>query len=267
MREREVTDSDLLKERQESDRHITHHKRAHQKAKAALTTRDEFLAIVSHDLRNPLAAVTASAEMLRMNLRQVPMEVADNLALVQIIERNGRLMDRLIQDLLDLERIGVGKMHITKFDHDLRDVITGCAESFQAAALEKKVELTVALPSDKMIASFDPDRMTQVLGNLIGNALKFTPSGGQISITAGDDDDGLEVSVRDSGVGISPAEQGVIFERFSQLRRNDRSGLGLGLYISRWIVEEHDGQLRVESEPGQGSRFYFNLPKGAPALS
>jgi signal transduction histidine kinase len=238
--------AELLSQEQES----------HKKTQATLTTREEFLAIVSHDLRNPLNHISMAAQ----NLLEEPNEVR---ALASSISRSAGEMLRLIQDLLDIERIAVGKLTLHYEEHDINEIISEAVEEFQGDAASK--EITLSAKSEEMCGHVvcDRSRVMQVLSNLIGNAIKFTPAKGQICVSCaegGADDKEVQVSVSDTGAGIAPEKIKTIFERFSQINSQDRRGIGLGLYIAKMMVEEHPGRIWVESKLGAGSTFYFTLP-------
>jgi signal transduction histidine kinase len=238
--------ADLLSQEQER----------HQKTKAALTTREEFLAIVSHDLRNPLNHISISAQVLLEEPKDVR-EIASS------IRRSAGEMLRLIEDLLDVERMAVGKLTLHYEEHDVREIIKQAVEQLQGAASAKGITLE-AEPQDVCgYVVCDRSRVRQVLSNLIGNAIKFTPARGRICVScqrAGPEGKEVQVSISDTGEGIAPEKLKTIFERFSQINNQDRRGIGLGLYIARMMVEEHPGRIWVESKLGEGSTFHFTLP-------
>ena len=238
--------AELLSQEQES----------HKKTQAILTTREEFLAIVSHDLRNPLNHISMAAQ----NLLEEPKEIR---ALASSINRSAGDMLRLIQDLLDIERIAVGKLTLHYEEHDVSEIIKEAVEEFQGDAASKEITLS-AKPKDVCgYVVCDRSRVMQVLSNLIGNAIKFTPAKGQICVScarSGAEGREVQVSVSDTGAGIAPEKIKSIFERFSQINSQDRRGIGLGLYIAKMMVEEHPGRIWVESKLGEGSTFHFTLP-------
>ena len=238
--------AELLSQEQES----------HQETKATLTTREEFLAIVSHDLRNPLNHISMAAQ----NLLEAPKDVKE---LASSINRSAGEMLRLIQDLLDIERIAVGKLTLHYEEHDVCAIIKEAVEQFKGDAASKEITLS-AKPEDVCrYVVCDRSRVMQVLSNLIGNAIKFTPAKGQICVSCTRTSTGgkeVQVSVSDTGEGIAPEKIKTIFERFSQINRQDRRGIGLGLYIAKMMVEEHPGRIWVESKVGEGSTFHFTLP-------
>lgn len=265
--ERKETDANLLDERagidldsRKSSTLLDEEKHSHGAAKAALVTRDQFLAVVSHDLRNPLGSIALSAGLMRRELAKGNADQEKLLRWVGIIEKSSGNMDRLINDLLDIERMDNEKLEIRRSTGDICQLLAECKELFAPVASSKNFEMLVESCSDSLIAEFDHDRMLQVLSNLIGNALKFTPKGGKIGLSAKKVKVELEISVSDNGPGIPQEKLLKIFDRFSQLGTDDRRGLGLGLFISKWIVEAHGGRIWVISEPKKGSTFSFTLP-------
>ena len=244
--------AELLSQEQES----------HQKTKATLTTREEFLAIVSHDLRNPLNHILMAVQ----NLLEEPRDTKE---LASSINRSGGEMLRLIEDLLDVERIAVGKLTLHYEQHDASEIIKQAVEELQEAAASKGITLE-AKPQDVCgYVICDRSRVMQVLSNLIENAIKFTPAKGQICVSCqrtGSESKEVQVSVSDTGEGIAPEKIKTIFERFSQIHNQDRRGIGLGLYIAKMMIEEHPGRIWVESKLGEGSTFHFTLPLRSGAI-
>jgi signal transduction histidine kinase len=248
--------ADLLSREQES----------HRKTQTALTTREEFLAIVSHDLRNPLNHISMAAQ----NLFEEPGEAKDVKEVAASIQRSAGEMLRLIQDLLDIERIAIGKLVLHYEKHDISEIIKEVVGDFQRDAASKQITLTAKPGVGCDDALCDRSRVVQVLSNLIGNAIKFTPAKGKICVSCAQTDPerkDLQVSVSDTGAGIAPEKIGTIFERFSQINSQDRRGIGLGLYIAKMMVEEHPGRIWVESKLGEGSTFHFTLPVRSVATS
>ncbi len=267
--ERGQTDKDILSERTRTDSEVVRSSNllsdevfAHSKTKISLTTRDEFLAIVSHDLRNPIGTASSCAEMLLSGSDyKLDSEVKP---WIELIKRNTDTALRLISDLLDMERIAEGKFELNLESHNIDQEIRDTIESFTLVASAKNVLLHSTPSSISGDIVFDRDRVMQVLSNLIGNALKFTPSGGSIAVGATLTEAGTQVFVCDTGPGILEEKKDFIFDRFAQLGSKDRSGLGLGLYISKMLVEAHHGRLSVKSKLGEGSTFYFTIPKLEP---
>jgi signal transduction histidine kinase len=248
--ERTATDAYLLTERDRSDDAVAH--------------RDDFLGIVAHDVRNLLNLMALSLELLSTTAQRGTDPQA--LAATERIRRYVARMNRLIGDLVDVTSIDAGRLAMVAVEGDATALLVEAVETFQPAALGKGVTLKSAAPEAPLPARFDHDRMLQVFANLIGNAIKFTPSGGAIIAGVERVASELRFCVSDTGVGIPAPLHDAIFERFWQVGKNDQRGLGLGLYISKCIVEAHGGRIWAESEEGKGSRFYFTLPAaGAPA--
>lgn len=246
--ERESTDRYLLSERIRSD--------------DALANRDDFLAIVAHDLRDLIGGVVMSAALLS---KSAPEGESGKTILAEVkrIERNAARMNRLIGDLMDVASIDAGKLGVTPGTGDLAVLVAEAEDLFRASASAKGVSLATEIEAAPLLAAFDHDRILQVLANLVSNSLKFTPEGGKITILAGREAGTVRLSVLDTGSGIRDDALERIFERFSQVGKNDRRGLGLGLYISRCIVEAHGGRIWAQSQPQGGSRISFTLPTPA----
>jgi signal transduction histidine kinase len=225
-------------------------------AHEALDLKDEFLAIVSHDLRNPLNAIALNTQLLeRLNSSGDPR--LDRIS--RSLDASIAQMKRIISDLLDLAAIEAGRLSVQLKPGDARGAIAESVESYQSARAERSISLEARVPAEPLSARFDAGRIVQVLDNLIHNALKFTPDGGRI-VVEGRRAEAVEILVRDSGPGLTAEEIAVIFDRFRQVEKRGRRALGLGLYISRSIIESHGGRIRAESAPGQGSTFLFTLP-------
>jgi signal transduction histidine kinase len=229
-------------------------------SEARYENRDRLLAIVSHDLRSPLTSIFMGAEVIRTSIDEKTADISEILKLTKMIERNAGLMDRLIRDLMDAERISHGKLSLNREDHRVAELLHYCHEDFVREAQAKGVDLQLQTEDEHIIVHFDFDRMVQALSNLISNGIKFTPKGGQVLVGCQAFQKSVRISVRDSGPGIPERERAHIFERFSQLKSNDQRGLGLGLFIAKWIVEAHHGKIEVESSVGQGSCFSISLP-------
>ena len=249
--ERDATDKHLLTERARSD--------------DALATRDDFLGMVCHDLRDLLTGVVVSSALLADRLAK--RDDGEPLLLETArIQRSAARMNRLIGDLVDVASIDAGKLAVTILRGSAGSLVTEAVDALQASAAAKAVSLEAHCIDLSLAADFDHDRLLQVLANLIGNSIKFTPRGGTISVScerAGNE--ALAFCVADSGQGIPPDMLEAIFERFWQVGQNDRRGLGLGLYISKCIVQAHGGTIRAESTMGAGSRIFFTLPVAAAA--
>lgn len=246
--EREKTDRFLLTERARSD--------------VALSNRDNFLGLVSHDLRNLLGGIVMSAELLSARAPENE-DGAQTLVTTQRIQRYAARMNRLIGDLTDVASIDAGKLAMIPAPGDAAALIAEAVDPFQAAASAKGISLQTEIGEGPLRAEFDHGRMLQVLANIIANAIKFTSEGGRIRVRGERAGDELRFSITDTGSGIPGNMLEAIFERFWQAGEDDRRGVGLGLYISKCIVEAHGGRIWAESTPGEGSRLCFTLP-GAP---
>ncbi|HYO51521.1 ATP-binding protein [Archangium sp.] len=234
--------------------------RSYQAARRATQARDEVLGIVAHDLRSPLSAIVLGTQMLQRWLRARSGAADDGPALEvlgKIVSSAGR-MNRLIDDLLDVARMEAGQLSISLAPQPTEALLREAREAArpQDGAVHLELEVTGALPP--VLA--DRDRLLQVFSNLLGNALKFTPPGGRVSVGAREEGSHVCFFVRDTGPGLGPEALAHIFDRFWQGARGDRRGAGLGLSIARGIVEAHGGKMRVESEPGRGSTFLYTVP-------
>ena len=176
-------------------------------------------------------------------------------------------INRLVGDLIDVTSIESGRFAVTPAQQDARTVLKESLDAFGAAAAAKQIALEFAATTAPLIASFDHDRIFQVMANLLGNAIKFTQEGGRVSVAAEHVAGDLRFSVSDTGVGLGQDQLECIFERFWQIQKDDPRGMGLGLFISRCIIESHGGKLWAVSRPGEGSTFHFTLPCEFPASS
>ena len=230
--------------------------RLYDEAQLATRARDQMLGIVAHDLRNPLGTILMASELLDG-------AVAENSVArrqVAMMRRAGERMNHLIQDLLDVKRIEAGRLAVEPRPFAAAALLSEAVEMLRPQAASSAIVLELEADADLPRVSADAHRIQQVLSNLIGNAIKFTPRGGRIAVSAELAASELRVAVADTGLGI-PAEQlPHIFGHFWQGARTDRRGVGLGLSIAKGIVEAHGGRIWVESVVGEGSRFYFTLP-------
>lgn len=242
---------------QERTRLLQAEQTARAAAEAALRTRDEVLAIVSHDLRNPLSVIDMCASSLSDRLSP---DDERALSLVRTIESSTAWMNRLIEDLLDVARVEAGRLTLDRQPHDLLRVISEATVMLEPLIAEKTLALHEELPEFLPTARVDARRVVQVLENLVSNAVKHTASGGQIEIRAELVHNDVHVAVRDTGSGIAPESLPHLFDRFWQARGARRGGAGLGLAIAKGIVEAHGGRIWVESTLGAGSTFGFSLP-------
>jgi signal transduction histidine kinase len=266
--ERTMTDADLAEERRHTDAAVGHvldllvqEQRDHAAVQKKFATRNEFLAIVSHDLRAPLATMSAAAALIWKTAPDDEMGQQIRTT-TERLRRSVAIMERLISDLLDFASFEDGALQVRAEPQDVTILLNRSAEVFQPLASAQSLSLSVEVEGQPLMAKFDMDRMLQVLSNLLQNAIKFTPPGGSISIRAARKETACIIAVSDTGIGIPADELNSIFERFRQLGTSDRAGLGLGLYISKWIVEAHGGRIWAESRVNAGSTFYFTLHTG-----
>jgi signal transduction histidine kinase len=244
-------------EREKTDRHLLTER---ARADDAVAQRDDFLGIVSHDLRNLLGGIVLSADLLSHAADTDPSATQTAVGGKRILRYAAR-MNRLIGDLLDVASIDAGSLSLKRERGDMREVVAEAADSFRAAAEAKGLAFEVVLPDEPLEAEGDRGRLLQVLANLITNAIKFT-NAGTITLSCERAGDHLCFSIRDTGIGIPEAMRKSVFERFWQVGKNDHRGVGLGLYISRSIVDAHGGTIAVETELGKGSTFSFTIPAG-----
>ncbi|HKR07805.1 MAG TPA: HAMP domain-containing sensor histidine kinase [Gemmatimonadaceae bacterium] len=221
--------------------------------------RTDVLSIVAHDLRNPLNLISSSSSFL---LEQPEMSMAQRERMLQMTQRAVGQMTRLTSDLLDATRLQNGQLKLELGEVGARGVLLQLDESFRQAAIDKKIGLRIELPETDQHMCADDGRVLQALGNLVGNALKFTPAGGSVTVKAERCEVGGSVvfSVADTGPGMSAEDQRRVFDRFFQAREGDVRGVGLGLTITKGIVEAHGGNVWLQSTLGKGTTFYFNVP-------
>jgi signal transduction histidine kinase len=223
--------------------------------------KSEFLANMSHELRTPLNAIIGFSDLMQ---RQALGELnGDQLSCIDDIHDAGRQLLSLVNDILDLSKVEAGRMELELADFSLRSVIDRGLSMHAERASRAGIALLSKIEPDDLIVHADERKVHQVLSNLLSNALKFTPSAGRVDVLARMADDRLEVTVRDTGPGIAPEEQELIFEEFGQAKNGSglrHEGTGLGLPLARKLVELHGGRLWVESAVGEGSTFRFVLP-------
>jgi PAS domain S-box-containing protein len=226
-------------------------------AQQATRARDEMLGVVAHDLRNPLNTITMGASLLLETLPETPPALRRQ---ADMVRRAADRMNRLIQDLLDVRRIESDRLTIEPRCATVRGLLCEAADMLRPIAQAASLELLADARRDLPPVMADGGRIQQVLSNLIGNAVKFTPAGGTITLSAESLGTEVRVDVADTGPGIPADQIPHIFGRFWQAKRVDRRGIGLGLAIAKGIVEAHGGRIWVESQVGAGSHFYFTLP-------
>jgi signal transduction histidine kinase len=223
-------------------------------ANRATRSREEVLAVVSHDLRSPLATISTAAEVIERALGagDLGSRVQRSLG---AIRRSVDRMDRLVRDLLDLASVDSGSLALELAPRAAEEIAREVRSTFDAPARDKGVALAVDVAPGLPPVSCDKDRIAQALGNLVANAIKFTPAGGAVHIRVALDDGGIRFLVEDTGQGIDPAAQAHLFDRYWHTAQPRREGHGLGLSIAKGIVEGHGGRIQVTSAPGQGSTF------------
>jgi PAS domain S-box-containing protein len=235
--------------------------RLYQSAQRATKVRDEVLGIVAHDLRSPLNSISLWTQVVERQIQKLgtvdlqsrSQEATDSIASAC------RRMSRLIQDLLDVARLEAGRLALNVSPQTPASILREAVDSASPEAAGHRLHMEAPEVAPPVLA--DRDRLLQVFSNLLGNALKFTPAGGEIRVGARVEGEQVLFYVGDTGPGIPPESLAHIFDRFWQANRTDRRGAGLGLSIAKGIVEAHGGRLQVESEPGRGSTFSFTVPR------
>ena len=237
------------------------HARLYGAARRATRARDDVLAVVSHDLRNPLSAIT----MCVAALREGGMDEGTREELLQAIAEAAEWAQRLIRDLLDVSALDAGALALERAAIPVGEVVTRATTMLETEFDGRGVSLATDVPDPRLPIYADGDRIVQVITNLLGNAVKFTEKGGSVTVRVRDDDGNVAIAVEDTGRGIPAEEQARIFDRYWQSRRGaSRRGSGLGLAIAKGIVEAHGGRIAVASEPGRGSTFTFEIPLAGP---
>jgi len=255
---------ELVRETAERTWEAIERARAEEQLRDAATRKDEFLAMLAHELRNPLAPIRTGLELIRLG--------GDSAGAVErvrgMMERQVSHMVRLIDDLLDVSRITSGKIALQREPTPLRSLVHSAVEANRAALAAKQIAFSIELPQDLCVVDVDPTRFVQILSNLLNNAAKFTNTGGSVRISAtitppaGAAIRHVLISVGDSGIGMSPELLPRVFELFTQGEtRSSQPGLGIGLALARRLVELHSGRLDARSEGlGRGSEFVIQLP-------
>ena len=230
--------------------------RLYRKAEQAIAARDEVLGVVSHDLRNPVNRVRMAAELMTESY-DLPNGAERTAAM---IVRASDEMNRLIGDLLDVTRIEAGRLSIEAALTPLDELLDRLEEAHAPAAGQKGLTWEVDREQEPVTLHVDEDRILQALGNLVGNAIKFTPEGGTVRVTTRRIPEAVRIGVADNGPGMDEDQLAHVFDRFYQTRSGDRRGAGLGLAIARGIIEAHAGRIDMESELGAGTTAWMELP-------
>jgi chemotaxis family two-component system sensor kinase Cph1 len=217
----------------------------------------DFLVVVGHELRNPLNSIFLCAQMLQRNPDFVG-------AAAERILAKTRQIDRLISDLLDDEQILSGQVELQRRQCDLALALRGCVEEMAALSMSHRIRME---GSDSLPGRWDADRLCQVLCNLLSNAMKYSPNGGEVVVRLQANPDTIRLSVADEGIGIAPATIPKLFQRFYRAPATARSvrGHGVGLYVCKQLIEAHGGTLSVSSQLGRGSTFIAVVPSEPPA--
>ncbi|HSJ16306.1 MAG TPA: ATP-binding protein [Longimicrobiales bacterium] len=231
----------------------------YREAQSAVQARDDMLSVVSHDLGNPLSAIRIGTSLL---LRGIPPEEREHGGWYHLdsIRQSAEQMERLIRDLLEVKRLEAGKVSLERGAVAIEPLLSEAAGTFREIAAQRELRIECELPEPLPPVWADRQRVTQVLSNLLGNAVKFTPAGGVVRLRAERQRGEVVVHVSDTGCGIARDHLAHVFDRFWQARRQGTQGIGLGLTIARGIVEAHGGRIWVESEEGAGTTFSFSLP-------
>jgi signal transduction histidine kinase/CheY-like chemotaxis protein len=230
---------------------------ARAEAEAANRAKDHFLAVLSHELRNPLAAIAnAVASLDRIGLQR-----PDAVRLREIVRRQVQHLRRLLDDLLDVTRLAYGKLDLRREPLDLREVVSRCVEGLESSGRLAGHPVTIVPGPESVPVEGDRVRLEQIVGNLLDNAAKYSPEGRSITVAVGRAEGQAVLRVRDAGIGLEPGALERIFEPFAQLRGQPGGGLGLGLALARGLVRQHGGSIVARSEgEGRGSEFEVRLP-------
>ena len=224
-------------------------------ARKALAARDEIMGIVAHDLRNPLGAITMKAALLQMGA-----DPEKTRAQAESIEKITMRMEYLIRSMLDVTTIEAGRFSVTPARCVVGDLVHEVTEMFGSLSASKQVQFEQTVKDPGLAIHADRERVLQVLSNILGNALKFTPSGGRVHLSVDRQAGEVRFAILDTGPGIPSQHLPRVFDRFWKDDAPGKKGTGLGLFIAKGIIDAHGGRIWVESEPGQGACFYFTLP-------
>lgn len=232
-------------------------------SRAAQRDREEILAVVSHDLRNPLSAVQLNLQQMQAMYEKGNLRPGENEHLESLMlraQKSLRRMRFLIDDILDETKIAVGRFRVERQSFSINQILSDLEEVFRPLALRKDLDFEVIPTEDNLTGVFDPDRIFQALGNIIGNAIKFTNSGGKIKIWCRRESDRLKLFISDTGKGIPADDLDHVFDRYWQTHTAEAGSLGLGLFIVKGIIDAHDGTIKVESKPDKGTTFEICIP-------
>ena len=252
--------AELKKLNDEVGRSYNDERERRRTAELMAQAREEVLAVVAHDLRNPLNVIVSSADLLL----QERLDRVKKKQLLFVMLRAGKQMNRLIADLLDTVRLQAGKFTLDVEEVPVKTIFAQTEEAFRPLAANRSISLVAVPPSDDVAVRADPLRVSQIIGNLVGNALKFTPEQGTVTLRASPNGHNVAFHVSDTNPGIPPSDVEHLFDNFWQAR-NDHRGVGLGLPIAKGMVEAHGGMIWCETSPGQGATFSFTLPRADAA--
>ena len=228
-----------------------------------MRARDELVAVVSHDLRNPMTVISMLCGMMQKAFSSDGPHTSRRISsAIDTMQQAAGRMNVLLEDLLDTSKIEAGRYTVKPVALDVSQMFEEAYSLLAPLAMEKGIDLSFNAEPGLQIHA-DPERLFQVLSNLIGNAIKFTPRQGNIGISALSNGEEIVFSVRDSGEGIAPDQLPHVFDRYWTQTENNPTGSGLGLYITQGIVQAHGGRIEAESELGRGSEFRFTVPKPA----
>lgn len=250
---RQRSDARLAAEREESSHALLREQSARDAAAETLAEREKSLAVFGHDMKSLLGVLATHAE-LAASQSHGSSEGLDN------VRRVAGQMDRRISNLLDLARLRAGRFHVVFNRRNASEIVKEAVNVFRPIASARALSLEAKLPGKELPVRVDQDRIFQVLSNLFSNAIKITPRGGRISVTAARQERQVQFAVRDTGRGIAETDLERIFNPYSKVGRGESHGLGLGLFISRSIIQAHGGRIWAESRLGSGSTFYFTVP-------
>ncbi|WP_437681302.1 sensor histidine kinase [Sorangium sp. So ce131] len=230
--------------------------RLERRAEAAERLLRDTVSTISHDLRNSLSVIVVSARML---MRSIPQDGPGRRQL-DAITRAADEINQLAQDLVDAMSIENGSLRVGMGAHEIAPIVDRAIELVAPTVALKPLEIAKEVPHDLPPITCDRDRIVQVVANLLGNALRFTPKGGRITVRAEPSGHGARFSISDTGPGIASEQHALLFARHAPPRRPMGQGMGLSAFVTKGIVEAHGGTIWVESEPGRGSTFFFTIP-------
>ncbi len=262
--ERELSEARVRAARAESERREREAREQIEAAQKLDRLKNLFVNSISHELRTPLTSIIGYVELMQEGVGGTLSPA--HLDYTRQIFNSTKRLERLVNDLLEYARIEAGTFTLQFERADVGAKIREVVESLRPAAEEARIDLALAAVPERLLLCLDPQRIEQVLSNLLTNAIKFTPAGGSVTVSARAEGPWLRCEVRDTGIGIAEEDIPKLFQRFSQLDGGVRKGggTGLGLAIAKTLVEAHGGQIGVQSVPGQGSTFYFTLPLEEP---